>query len=154
MTRENERLAEDKTGAKKWRRWGPYLSERQWGTVREDDSDHGNSWASFPHDHFLVVQAVPGTTSGCSIDAMTKGVEGILSRTSVDVLGPDQVFFREKDGTIAHLDFRNIKAAVLSGRLTADSTVFDASMGQGSDLRKWEVPLSATWMSRFLLQTA
>jgi hypothetical protein len=110
--------------------------------------------ASFPHDHFLIVQAVPGTTSGCSIDAMTKGVEGILSRTSVEVLGPDQVFFREKDGAIAHLDFRNIKAAVLAGRLTADSTVFDASMGQGSDLRKWEVPLSATWMSRFLLQTA
>lgn len=51
MTRENERLAEDKAGGKKWRRWGPYLSERQWGTVREDDSDHGNSWAAFPHDH-------------------------------------------------------------------------------------------------------
>lgn len=51
MTRENERLAEDKAGGKKWRRWGPFLSERQWGTVREDDSDHGNSWAAFPHDH-------------------------------------------------------------------------------------------------------
>jgi hypothetical protein len=50
MTREKQRLAEDKAGAKKWRRWGPFLSERQWGTVREDDSDHGNSWASFPHD--------------------------------------------------------------------------------------------------------
>ncbi|TAG08367.1 MAG: glucosidase [Verrucomicrobia bacterium] len=34
-----------------WRRWGPFLSERQWGTVREDYEDHGNSWASFPHDH-------------------------------------------------------------------------------------------------------
>src|SRR5688572_15709829 len=51
MNRENERLAEDKAGEKKWRRWGPFLSERQWGTVREDYSDHGNSWASFPHDH-------------------------------------------------------------------------------------------------------
>ncbi|MBC8127469.1 MAG: glucosidase [Gloeobacteraceae cyanobacterium ES-bin-144] len=51
MTRENERLTEDKAGEKNWRRWGPFLSERQWGTVREDDSDHGNSWASFPHDH-------------------------------------------------------------------------------------------------------
>jgi hypothetical protein len=110
--------------------------------------------ASFPHDHFLIVQAVPGTTSGCSIDAMTKGVEGILSRTSVDILGPDRVFFRDKDGKIAHLDFRDIKPAVVSGRLKADSTVFDASLGQASDLRKWEVPLSSTWMSRFLLQTA
>ncbi len=51
MDRETERLAEDKAGEKKWRRWGPFLSERQWGTVREDYSDHGNSWASFPHDH-------------------------------------------------------------------------------------------------------
>jgi hypothetical protein len=51
MTREHERLAEDRQRTHKWRRWGPYLSERQWGTVREDDSDHGNSWAAFPHDH-------------------------------------------------------------------------------------------------------
>ncbi len=51
MNREKERLAEDQRREKKWRRWGPFLSERQWGTVREDYSDHGNSWASFPHDH-------------------------------------------------------------------------------------------------------
>jgi hypothetical protein len=110
--------------------------------------------ASFPHDHFIVVEAVPGTTSGCSIDAMTKGVEGILSRTSIDLLGADRVFFRDQDGKIAHLDFRDIKAAVVHGRLKSDSIVFDASMGQSNDLRKWEVPLSATWMARFLLQTA
>src|SRR5688572_28680243 len=34
-----------------WRRWGPYLSERQWGTVREDYSEGGAAWDSFPHDH-------------------------------------------------------------------------------------------------------
>jgi hypothetical protein len=34
-----------------WRRWGPYLSERQWGTVREDYSSHGTAWDYFPHDH-------------------------------------------------------------------------------------------------------
>ena len=34
-----------------WRRWGPYLSERQWGTVREDYSADGNAWDYFPHDH-------------------------------------------------------------------------------------------------------
>src|SRR5436190_3460884 len=34
-----------------WRKWGTYLSERQWGTVREDYSEHGNAWDSFPHDH-------------------------------------------------------------------------------------------------------
>ena len=34
-----------------WKRWGPYLSERQWGTVREDYSEHGAVWEYFPHDH-------------------------------------------------------------------------------------------------------
>src|SRR5438034_2358498 len=34
-----------------WRKWGPYLSERQWGTVREDYSEHGGAWDYFPHDH-------------------------------------------------------------------------------------------------------
>jgi hypothetical protein len=38
----------DKTG---WKKWGPYLSERQWGTVREDYSEHGTAWDYFPHDH-------------------------------------------------------------------------------------------------------
>jgi len=51
VTREHERLDEDQNRGKNWKRWGPYLSERQWGTVREDYSEHGNSWAEFPHDH-------------------------------------------------------------------------------------------------------
>jgi Glycosyl hydrolase family 63 C-terminal domain len=51
MHREHSRITEDQASGKKWQRWGPYLSERQWGTVREDYSDHGNSWAAFPHDH-------------------------------------------------------------------------------------------------------
>ena len=37
--------------AAEWRAWGPYLSERQWGTVREDYSEHGTAWDYFPHDH-------------------------------------------------------------------------------------------------------
>ncbi len=44
-------LAEDSRREKNWKRWGPYLSERQWGTVREDYSDDGNAWGYFPHDH-------------------------------------------------------------------------------------------------------
>ena len=51
MTREHERLHEDEGRSKNWKRWGPYLSERQWGTVREDYSEHGHSWSEFPHDH-------------------------------------------------------------------------------------------------------
>jgi hypothetical protein len=48
---EETRLAEDERREKNWKRWGPYLSERQWGTVREDYSDDGTSWEYFPHDH-------------------------------------------------------------------------------------------------------
>src|SRR6266511_1569723 len=48
---EKRRIEESRNGAKNWRRWGPYLSERQWGTVREDYSPGGTAWDSFPHDH-------------------------------------------------------------------------------------------------------
>ena len=49
LTAEEERLREARRGVG-WRRWGPYLSERQWGTVREDYSDDGDAWDYFPHD--------------------------------------------------------------------------------------------------------
>ena len=50
-TVEHHRLAEDKARIKNWKRWGPYLSERQWGTVREDYSPDGEAWYYFPHEH-------------------------------------------------------------------------------------------------------
>src|ERR687884_420348 len=46
MNTEQKRLSDHK-----WRKWGPYLSERQWGTVREDYSEYGNAWDYFSHDH-------------------------------------------------------------------------------------------------------
>ena len=45
------RLAEDEARTRNWKRWGPYLSERQWGTVREDYSSDGESWRYFTHEH-------------------------------------------------------------------------------------------------------
>ncbi len=51
MTNEEIRLVESRTRKKHWKRWGPYLSERAWGTVREDYSPHGNAWEYLPHDH-------------------------------------------------------------------------------------------------------
>jgi len=51
MIAEVRRLAEDATREKNWKRWGPYLSERQWATVREDYSPEGAAWEYFPHDH-------------------------------------------------------------------------------------------------------
>jgi Glycosyl hydrolase family 63 C-terminal domain len=51
QTIEDSRLEDSRTRKKYWKRWGPYLSERQWGTVREDYSAGGTAWEYFPHDH-------------------------------------------------------------------------------------------------------
>jgi hypothetical protein len=51
LTAEEVRLEEARRRLKHWRRWGPYLSERAWGTVREDYSATGDAWEYFPHDH-------------------------------------------------------------------------------------------------------
>jgi hypothetical protein len=50
MNAEQNRLKEDRTQTRAWKKWGPYLSERQWGTVREDYSENGNAWDYFSHD--------------------------------------------------------------------------------------------------------
>jgi hypothetical protein len=51
VSAEKHRQAEDRAGKENWRGWGPYLSERQWGTVREDYSAWGGAWDYLPHDH-------------------------------------------------------------------------------------------------------
>src|SRR5204862_8024339 len=50
MTQEHRRLDEAREKKIAWRKWGPYLSDRQWGTVREDYSVDGNAWGHFTHD--------------------------------------------------------------------------------------------------------
>jgi hypothetical protein len=51
VTAEEQRLEESRNRTKHWKRWGPYLSERAWGTVREDYSPNGTAWEHLPHDH-------------------------------------------------------------------------------------------------------
>ena len=51
MTAEEQRIKESGSVQPSWKLWGPYLSERQWGTVREDYSHNGDAWGYFPHDH-------------------------------------------------------------------------------------------------------
>jgi hypothetical protein len=51
MNEELQRLYDEEHRRKNWKRWGPYLSERQWATVREDYSPNGQTWEYFPHDH-------------------------------------------------------------------------------------------------------
>lgn len=51
LSEEKKRLIAQEKDEPEWSRWGPYLSERQWGTVREDYSPHGEAWEYFSHDH-------------------------------------------------------------------------------------------------------
>jgi hypothetical protein len=51
LTAEEQRLVASADRVAHWKRWGPYLAERQWGTVREDYSANGDAWDYFPHDH-------------------------------------------------------------------------------------------------------
>ncbi len=68
---EKQRLIEMNSGAVKWRHWGPYLSERQWGTVREDYSPGGTAWDHFP---MTTLEAGPtdGVRTASQVFAMTK----------------------------------------------------------------------------------
>ena len=50
-TAENQRLLDSEARQADWKKWGPYVSERAWGTVREDYSATGEAWDYFPHDH-------------------------------------------------------------------------------------------------------
>lgn len=51
LSAEHQRLADSEARKADWKQWGPYLSERAWGTVREDYSANGDAWDNFPHDH-------------------------------------------------------------------------------------------------------
>jgi len=86
MTREQYRLQEIASGKKPskipWRKWGPYLSERQWGTVREDYSRDGNAWDYFSHDQARSRggrTVLPGSVmkSSCCASALVFGMATI-----------------------------------------------------------------------------
>jgi hypothetical protein len=51
LCEEEKRLEQDRERKKYWKRWGPYVAERQWATVREDYSDNGDAWSHFSHEH-------------------------------------------------------------------------------------------------------
>src|SRR5215475_11457707 len=69
-TAEDQRLEEARQRTKHWKRWGPYLSERAWGTVREDYSPAGTAWDYFPHDH----------ARSCAYRWNEDGIAGICDR--------------------------------------------------------------------------
>ena len=76
---EEERLAEANAHQRLWRKWGPYLSERQWGTVREDYSADGDAWNYFPHEHARAA-LIAGARTASVASAMPTSVFASPSR--------------------------------------------------------------------------
>jgi hypothetical protein len=96
---ERERLAVADAGDRAWRAWGPYLSERAWGTVREDYSDHGTAWDYFPHDHARsrayrwnddgLAGVCDDRQTFCFALAMWNGKDSILKERIFGLAGPE-----------------------------------------------------------------
>ncbi len=95
---EGERLAEADAGTTPWRDWGPYLSERAWGSVREDYSADGNAWDFFPHDHARsrvyrwnedgMAGFCDATQNWCLSLGLWNGVDPILKERMFGLAGP------------------------------------------------------------------
>lgn len=101
MTHSAERLRLEAAARREahWRRWGPYLSERQWGTVREDYSPDGSAWDYFPHDHARSrayrwgEDGIAGISDNhqriCFAVALWNGRDPILKERLFGVTGPE-----------------------------------------------------------------
>ena len=99
MTAEANRLVEDAQRKQNWKRWGPYLSERQWGTVREDYSADGDCWDYLPHEHARSrayrwgEDGLLGITDRecrlCFAPALWNGVDPILKERLFGLAGPE-----------------------------------------------------------------
>ncbi|HSV16731.1 MAG TPA: hypothetical protein VLI90_20870, partial [Tepidisphaeraceae bacterium] len=96
---EQKRLDEDRLSHVNWRRWGPYLSERQWGTVREDYSADGSAWTHFSHDQARSrayrwgEDGIAGISDNeqrlCFAVAMWNGKDSILKERLFGLTGPE-----------------------------------------------------------------
>ncbi len=106
--------------------------------------------AEIRYDRFILVKARPGTTSGCSIDSMSQGVDKILTKNGAELLPNNFIYFRNSEGVLDYIDFRDVRGAIESGDLHPESTVYDSTFGQTNDLSRWEVSLKNCWLARFL----
>lgn len=104
------------------------------------------------YDLFVVIQSNPtdARPSGCSIDSLRRGVEQLLTHHGAAWVDPTWVFYRDKENAIQRVQFQQVPTLVSDGTLTADSTMFDHSLGQSDDLNRWEVPMSSMWLKRYL----
>jgi hypothetical protein len=102
------------------------------------------------HDRFILLQAEAGSTSGCSIDSMTREISSLLSREGILRTESGMIFYHAGNGEISAVDFREVENLIASGEIGPETVIFDNTMGQSDDLSKWEVPLKETWLARYL----
>jgi hypothetical protein len=104
------------------------------------------------HGRFVLIQSDPSDSrpSGCSIDSMRRTVEQILTQHELSWLDNAYVHFKDENGAIRSLHFRELPALAQAGHLQPDTLVFDHTLSQTDDLSKWEVPLEQTWLKRYL----
>ena len=111
---ERRRLDEARDGTVPWRRWGPYLADRQWGTVREDYSESGTAWDYLPHDHARSRAYRWGEDGLLGISdqlgrlnfavALWNGQDAILKERLFGLTGPEGNHGEDVKEVYAHLD--------------------------------------------------
>ncbi len=106
--------------------------------------------AEIRYDRFIVVKATPGANSGCSIDSMNHGVDNILTKNGAELLPNNFIYFRNSEGVLDYIDFRDVKGAIEAGQLKPETTIYDSTLGQANDLNLWEIRLMDSWLARFL----
>ncbi len=145
---ERTRLDEDARRIRNWRRWGPYLAERQWGTVREDYSETGDCWNYLPHDHARsrayrwgedgLLGICDRECRVCFSLALWNGVDPILKERLFGLTGPEGnhgedvkelYYYLEATPTASYLKalYKYPQAAFPYDRLVADN----AKRGKG-----------------------
>jgi hypothetical protein len=114
MTAEETRLVEARGRRVHWYRWGPYVSERQWGTVREDYSADGSAWEYLPHDHARSrayrwgEDGIAGISDNhqrlCFAIALWNGADPILKERLFGLSGPQGNHGEDVKERYFHLD--------------------------------------------------
>ncbi|RMG16901.1 MAG: hypothetical protein D6730_24595 [Bacteroidetes bacterium] len=104
------------------------------------------------HGRFVIIQADPAVPrpSGCSIDSLKRAVAQILQHHGLESLDAAYIGYRDAQGHIQFVHFKQLPQLIAKGEIGPDTLVFDHSLDQSDDLSKWEVPLRQSWMSRYL----
>ncbi len=88
--------------------------------------------------------------SGCSIDNMKRSIESILKSMEIGWEEPSVIFFRKENSEIGAVDFRELGIQIKNGSINAETIVMDFTLNNTDNPENLEMPLSQTWMRRFL----